>query len=100
MSYGSVTFEAAVIALRKLHASERIRALYEADIREIAEVHEQNEADARAAGYPNLISMQADGEFEVCSKLATNLAVLRDAPVRANDNLRGKRGHEMDEIPF
>jgi hypothetical protein len=52
-------FDRAVYSLRQLRSSEeRARALYEAEISDRVEVCEQNEAAARAAGFPNLISMQ------------------------------------------
>ena len=56
-------FERAVLALRRISSrEERARALYEAEIADRCEVCEQNEAEARAAGYPNLISMQAEAD--------------------------------------
>jgi hypothetical protein len=60
MSYiGSKQFDEAVTALLRLNSLELcIEALHQSMLRERGMIIEQNEANARAAGYPNLISMQ------------------------------------------
>lgn len=51
-------FGHAVEALRRLTQALRIEALAESVLRDRDVIVEQNEAGARKAGYPNLISMQ------------------------------------------
>jgi hypothetical protein len=82
---GSKEFDEAVTALMRLDSLELcIEALHQSILRKRDAIIEQNEADARAAGYSNPISMQMEEAGEQYPDIVyggTSSARINDDPM-------------------